>query len=292
MKIIKLKNYLKQPYPYFYNIKSVIQISIVVFLMTLLFNYFFEPFGVNKKELKMSFFFVSLLHAFLPFFIICSGAILLLFKKKIVNQWTIKSEIIYIFFILLIIGISQFLIRDIIYNNPNNWSWRYFFEEIRNTFLAGILFLAIIIPIVHNYYLKKHQKTVKNIIPFNKETTLFNSGNILIKTQLKAETFHLNPYVFLFALSEGNYTEFYFLEDHTLKKKLLRVSLKNLEKQLSTYKFISRTHRSYIVNLKQIKHVEGNAQGLKLSFNIGEEKALVSRKMITTFKKNMSLFQN
>ncbi len=292
MKIIEIKNYLKQSYPYFYSIKNVITISALIFLMTLFFNYFFEPFEVNEKQLKMNFFLISFMHALVSFFIVFSGAFLLLFKKKLVDQWTIKKETLFILSTLLAIGLGQFLIRDIIYTNPDNWSWRYFYEEIRNTFLVGMLFLVIIVPIIHNRYLRKHQNTVKHIIPIKEQIHTSKNDEILIKTQLKSDTFSLNPYVLLFALSEGNYTEIYFLEENKLLKKLLRISLKNLEIQLATHYFIIRTHRSFLVNLTQIKHIDGNAQGLKLSFKIGEEKALVSRKMIPSFKKKMERIHN
>ena len=292
MKIIELKHYLKQPYPYFYEIRNVIHLSILIFLMTLFFNYFFEPFGINKKELKMHFLWISFIHAFIPFCIICSSSILLLFKKKLVDQWTIKKETLFILLILFIIGVGQFLIRDIIYINPDNWSLKYLFEEIRNTFLVGILFLIIMVPIIHNRFLKQHQNTIKNIEPIKEKTSNYKGEEILIQTQLKTDTFYLKPSIFLFALSEGNYTEVYFLEEKKLSKKLLRVSLKDFDAQLSTYKFIMRTHRSFVVNLAQIKHIEGNAQGFKLSFKIGEEKAMVSRKMIADFKKEMDAIQH
>ena len=193
---------------------------------------------------------------------------------------------------MFIVGVGQFLVRDIIYTNPDNWSLRYFFEEIRNTFLAGIFFLAIVTPIIHKLYLKQHQNAIKNLTPVKEEIITYDNEQISIKTQLKTDKFQLNPYLLLFALSQGNYTELYFLENNEFQKKLLRVSLKNLEAQLSMYPFIMRTHRSYIVNLVKIKHIQGNAQGLNVSFNIGREEALVSRKMISTFKEKMKTLQN
>ena len=68
------------------------------------------------------------------------------YLKSDVN-WTLGKELLNLSILLLLIGIAGFLIRDLIYTNSDNWSLRYFLEEIRNTFLIGFLLLIIVLPI-------------------------------------------------------------------------------------------------------------------------------------------------
>ena len=65
------------------------------------------------------------------------------------THWNLGKEILHISIILFLIGIADFLIRDVIYTNPNNWSLRYLWEEVRNTFLVGLLL----------QFITTHQKT-------------------------------------------------------------------------------------------------------------------------------------
>ena len=94
---------------------------------------------------------------------------------------------------------------------------------------------------------------------------------------------------FLFVQSDGNYLEVYFLDDEKPQKHLLRNTLVHAESILQEYfPPLIRCHRSFIVNLDQIKKVDGNAQGLVLKMKAGEEKVPVSRKYIEEIKSKLS----
>ena len=61
-----------------------------------------------------------------------------------------------------------------------------------------------------------------------------------------------------------------------MKKQILRSSLKRIEIQ-NPYNYIVRSHRAYIVNLKWIHKIEGNAAGYKLHLKDTEITVPVSR---------------
>src|SRR5690606_33743352 len=124
--------------------RSLWIISGLLFTMTLFFNYLFEPFEVYVPEHKMDFFWICFTHAVVPVLVLLQISILIK-QGKIGDQWTVKKEFTFILSFIVVVGIAQFLIRDIIYDNPNNWSFRYLYEEIRNTFLEGTLFFFILI---------------------------------------------------------------------------------------------------------------------------------------------------
>jgi DNA-binding LytR/AlgR family response regulator len=69
----------------------------------------------------------------------------------------------------------------------------------------------------------------------------------------------------LFIEADDNYCTVVYLERDKVHKKLLRSSLTRLENQVTAFNIV-RCHRSYLVNLDQVKSVSGNAQGYRLHF--------------------------
>jgi DNA-binding LytR/AlgR family response regulator len=199
----------------------------------------------------------------------------------------VGREILFLSSVFLIIGLSQFLIRDIIYDNPNNWSWHYLFEEIRNTFLVGILFTLILVPLNFMRLYTRHQKISQKFPPGEQKQDYRESENILIKTNLTADDFYLDPDQIIFARAEGNYLEIFLDKEEASKPLLKRVTLKKFEQQLNKYPFLVKTHRSYMVNLHKIVHMKGNAQGYRLKLNKHDQFIPVSRSMIEKFEEEI-----
>ncbi len=273
-----ISNFLSQVYPFYYYGKELKLITGLLFLMTLLFGYFFEPFEVYQPEHKMGYFWITLIHSCTPVFIVFLFLSLKIFPSS-KESWTVKKEILLIAFYLLFVGITQFLIRDIIYDNPNNWSLRYFYEEIRNTFLIGILFAFILVPI--NYH-RLNWRNSRNANTFNDSKT---NTNISDRNSSYINELEIDSQVILYAKADGNYIEL-FLNDGD--KILKRLTMKNLEEILEPYPNYIKTHRSYIVNVDQIDSVTGNAQGYKLQLKNGSNIVPVSRSMISKFNKKMN----
>ncbi|MDO6470928.1 LytTR family DNA-binding domain-containing protein [Maribacter sp. 1_MG-2023] len=273
-----ISNLLSQAYPFYYQGKELWSITILLFFMTFLFGYFFEPFEVYQPEHKMGYFWITLIHSCTPVFMIF---IFLSLKISPITKenWTIKKEILLVASFLLFVGIVQFLIRDIIYDNPNNWSLRYFYEELRNTFLVGILFAFILVPI--NY----HRLNTKNSRNANAFNTSKKKSIISKKTPSHINELNVDSQNVLYAKAEGNYIEL-FLNDGS--KILKRLTMKRLENILDSYSNYIKTHRSYIVNINQIDSVTGNAQGYKLQLKNCSNTIPVSRNMISKFNKKMN----
>lgn len=280
---MQILNYFNQLYPYYYrNRKNLLIILFVFCFISFLFSYLFQPFDVNILEHRINSNLILLIHAFIPLPIVY---IYFWFVNKSVKDetsWTIGKEIFHLSIVLLLIGIADFLIRDVIYTNPNNWSITYLFEEIRNTFLVGILLLLIILPLnlqrlLNNY---KNSATKLNL---NNTYSPTNFDIILINSFINSESFNLKIDSFLFAKIDGNYAEIYTKSKNSFDKKLIRVSLKELEEQLKEFNFIFKTHRSYLINTNQIKSVNGNAQGYKLQLNNYPLEIPVSRSRIKEF---------
>ncbi|MCT4615195.1 MAG: LytTR family transcriptional regulator [Marinifilaceae bacterium] len=277
----KFTNFLSQPYPFYYRKKNLLIIAGLLFAITFLFNYFIEPFVVYTPEHKINFFWISVIHAFILVVII--GLLgLIRTNSETDKNWNIQKEILLISLFLLLVGISQFLIRDIIYNNPNNWSWKYFNEEIKHSFLLGSIFAIVLTSLNHNRKAFKFNKNKQSVKLADTTEEKASISTINIKTKVKTDAFNLNIDKFLFAKSDGNYVELFINEDK-LNKIVKRISLKELESKLVNYPNIFKTHRSYLVNLKYVEKVVGNAQGYKLKLSNYDETVPVSRNKVQEF---------
>ncbi|SFW21465.1 LytR/AlgR family response regulator transcription factor [Cellulophaga fucicola] len=284
LRFTQIKEYLKEPYPYYYdNTKRLFVLLILISILSFSFSYFFEPFGFNVTEHKINSIWIILFHAFIPVPIAYIYFRLLDITLKDNTVWTLGKEIFHLSIILLIIGICSFLIRDLIYTNPDNWSLRYLWEEMRNTFLVGFLLILIILPLNLERLINKHTTNLREL-PKNKALELQNNIIILINSSVSNDNFELKIKDFLFAKVESNYTEIVTSSANGIRKKLIRITLKELEKQLQPVdQYIFKTHRSYLVHLNAIESISGNAQGYQLSLKNCSITIPVSRSKTTKF---------
>lgn len=289
LKIKKTVQFLSQPYPFYYEGRDLWIIAGLIFFMTFIFTYFFEPFIVYKPEHRVDYFYICLIHSTTPVVTLYLWALFYKPQKRVSEKWNVGKEIFFVLMFFLLIGIGQFLIRDVIYDNPDNWSWHYLYEEIRNTFLVGTLFAAILIPLNLNYQFYKNQKRALALFPSSvSDKITVHSSSVFIKTQVKNDDFYLVPDDFIFAQSDGNYVEVY-LNGDVIQKMVKRLTVKELEAQLLKYPFMMRTHRSYLINLKAVETITGNAQGYRLKIKNYDDTLPVSRYMISEFNKRFRL---
>jgi hypothetical protein len=207
------------------------------------------------------------------------------FSPSLDEHWTIGKDLIFLSVFILLVGIGQFLIRDLIYDNPNNWSWGYLREEVGNTFLVGILLVSLIVSVNSNRLNARYIREA-NLLEHSRRVfnTPKNVSIVPIETQVKMDRFDLKIDQFLFAKADGNYLMLYMYNGNDLIQLLKRITITEFEKQLGVIDQIVRTHRSYIVNLSFLEHVKGNAQGYQISLKHGNFTIPVSRNMIPAFE--------
>jgi DNA-binding LytR/AlgR family response regulator len=99
---------------------------------------------------------------------------------------------------------------------------------------------------------------------------------LLLTAENGKDDIKIKPEQLLYIESADNYSIVFFMQNGELKKQMIRSSLKRLEGQINN-KNILRCHRAYIVNLKNVKRVEGNAAGYKLTVVEGGFAIPVSR---------------
>lgn len=130
-------------YPARYTTRNLGKTAGILFGVLFAFLMLYRPFGVYEPELKFDYSLICVFHALSPTLLVISYFSLLNYYRSVcrrLQEWTLFQEYYQLSIMLFLIGIASFLMRDFIYNNPDNWSLRYFWEEIRNCYLVGSLF--------------------------------------------------------------------------------------------------------------------------------------------------------
>ncbi len=231
----------------------------------------------------MNYFWISLLHIVVSCLVFYTCFTLINLLKVEEEKWTSGKEILSLSLVLLVMGLGNFLIRDLLYDNPNNWSFLYLLEEIKNTFLVGLLIVFILVPLNFARIYGRNFRKAESFQAPDPNIIYQRAEQVLIETQLKSDDFSLQLENFLFAKAEGNYVEIHLNPGSQNIKLLKRITIKEFEKQLEDFPWIFKTHRSYLVNLNKITAVSGNAQGYQLSLQQESVTVPVSRGMIKKF---------
>jgi len=249
-----------------------------------LFLLFFEPFDINlsthdNKTFEVLFFGIITTTVLLVFLYFLP----LLFPKVFSDKyWKVKHQIIFYLIVLFVIATCNGIYTN--YINNLSFSWANYWWIINRTYVLGGIPLAFITLIDQQRKAKMNagqaQTMLNSIKEFTKDTT---ETLHQIDTDLKNETISFSEDDFYFAVATGNYIDLYISEKDVFKKDTYRLTLSSFEAQLDTSTLV-RCHRSYLVNLKKVKNITGNAQGLKLTLNDQLETVPVSRKYMPIVK--------
>jgi hypothetical protein len=90
------------------------------------------------------------------------------------------------------------------------------------------------------------------------------SPNLVFEGASAKERLETPPEAIICLQSSDNYVTVVELNDGELRTTMLRMTLKSAEERTNNYPHIMRCHKSYMVNLKFVRDISGNAQGYKL----------------------------
>lgn len=265
MTILKLK------YPTYNTEKEITIFAIIIAILVYLFLALFQPFG-TYNYIHTSKYLLLVPYALIAFVSFFTGDY---FISKCFTNWTWKNEVSKTFILLFCCSIFNYLYSIYFINNAD-FSLRTLIYMIVFTYTLGLPICAIAVLGKYSFLKNNNIET---------KTTETNIGNkIETETTLSivpdvGENLNIKKNAFLYAQSEGNYSKIFYLNGEIIEKELLRISLKNLEVQIGD-DIIIRCHRSYILNTQNAIHKKGNAQGLKISLKLTDEKIPVSRKYI------------
>ena len=279
--------FLNSPFPAKYSTKENIIVAILVGTFVALFLFLFKPFGVEKQPINdfnpllryVGFGVVTFLGL-----IFIDNVIPRFFPKFFIeSNYTVKKELAMNLLMILVIAIGN--IGYLAYLIPGSLNVLDGLIMIWHTFLVGVFPLVFLNLLKFNRLLNANLKAsneinLSGVSSLIAEKTLA-TPSLTFSVDSVDKTLDLTD--LLYIESVGNYINIAINNDGEPSRNLYRKTLKSIEEGVK-YKHIIRCHRSYIVNLKKVIEVKGNAQGLKLTLEGCQDEIPVSRKYIKDVK--------
>ena len=261
-----LISWLQKPYPFLEQSKDKWTLAVCSGVFVALFLIVFQPFDAIKiTQYKLVFlagFGLCVCIGIIVNYFILPRLFTRLFNAE---QWQIQNEIVYILWTLMLITCLNYLYNT--YIGANIAKYKSLWEFFGITVAIGIFPVVILTFFIERKLNERNSSDAKRLSKSLTDKNIEESTSKrirIISDSLKAQPLDLDLNDFLFATSDNNYTTIFYSENNELKRQLLRLSLKNLEDQLSDYASFIRCHRSYIVNKDKITSVTGNARSLVL----------------------------
>ena len=283
-------NVLNKKYPQNYLVRKPLTGSLILMAYCLIFALLYNPLKTHASQnfgysATMAIYFsVATVFAFL---LIMALKTTTYYSKE--NEWTFFKELTTVFLALSMMGVVVYLMGFIMETPSSRWNLHTFWGSYRIAFLFGIIPFAFFT--LSNYrYLLVSEVTEDYVI---KDDTLQNEKEekIRINSQLKKEELAFYPNQLIFAEADGNYVNFYLDYEGKKRKETIRNSISDIEQQLAETKFIVRTHRAFIVNLKKIRSKKGNTMGYRLKLHGTEAEIPVSRQKVASFDQQLGQYK-
>ncbi|MEM7551441.1 MAG: LytTR family DNA-binding domain-containing protein [Bacteroidota bacterium] len=288
MALEKIKLFINAPFPDSCDLNEVVKEFIPIALFVSAFLFFFRPFGIQYSE--GPFLLICFAYGLITYVIGIAYEVFQLSVLKIDKEspeWTFGKWIISTLILVLLIAIGNYLLSFAIGNN-NQLSFSNLLVFVVYTLSIGIFPIVIMGLIRQLKNQKQNDVIASEISVHHSEIDPVEKGErINIPSLNENEILQLDPAELLYLEAMENYVAVHYLNGEVPTKKLVRNTLKAVSEVLPENLFL-RCHRSFVVNLRLIQEVEGNAQGLKLGLqNVREAKVPVSRKYISILKERI-----
>lgn len=198
--------------------------------------------------------------------------------KRQVKRWFVLSEFLYILVTLFLIFVCCFFYHFYVVSGASTLNTSYIWGFI-GTF--GLPFTPIIVPLW--LYLRSKYGVIE--VPLQDKKHVIVEKSITIQGESKSETLTILESDFIYAQSQQNYVEVFYLTKDEVQQKMLRSTLSNIIKQLPN---AWQVHRSYLVNLDYLTAVEGNARKRFMKISHIEDSIPISQKYYAALSKRLS----
>ncbi|MBC7915367.1 MAG: LytTR family transcriptional regulator [Pyrinomonadaceae bacterium] len=285
-----IRHILIQPFPGCKSsLKSIRSAAISGFIVFFII-FFLEPFGFNSVPNELILFH-AVLYGLITFVITIANMLLLpilLSNSFDEKRWTVGKEILIMSWHILTISSANAYLTHILYGW--NLSFTTFLVFLGYTSAIGIFPIGILVQLKYIALLKKHQQVADTIEP-----TLFTENEskeqdnqmVRLLGDYQNEVLEITAHDLLFISTADNYIQVFHSKNNSIVTTFLRSTLKKAEENLNEFPIFFRCHRTFLVNLKKIEHVSGNAQGLKLYLRGHSEFIPVSRSLTQQLKQQL-----
>jgi hypothetical protein len=280
--------FFKQPYPYQDDLRAHVRFNVGMGIFVFLFLSVFQPFDIDlwKTDYKL---------AKLAMFGIVAMIVptALYYVRKAFwpmgeQGYTVGKEIIWFSAILVGIAIGNLglcILLGVL--------------QIKFSSFALALLMVVslgVFPIVASVLVKYHRYTLINtkvadqmdatIQPYHlTQDVAARRTKIQVVAENEKTSYTIDLDNLLYIESIDNYVKLCY---HNAKSEVIRSTMKRIEDQLSSTE-IMRCHRSFMINLRLISHISGNAQGYVARFQFGDENVPISRNYGNAVKEKLTL---
>ena len=198
------------------------------------------------------------------------------------DDWTIYKEVLFILWNIGLITIMNWLFINHLRIGMEQHSLA---TSLSFTLAIGLFPSAFMVMLKEKSLSRANEKISSqwNSQLEHKQEPMVES-RVIIQSDSKNETLHLDLSKLICIAVEGNYSKVYFKKHGLLESTLLRTSLSNIEKQLPMFDDLQRCHRSFIINRSQIEKVTGNARSCSLHLSKLDFSIPVSREQYKLFQ--------
>lgn len=282
--------WLTKEFPQNYIIRKPLSGSLIIALFFFIFVVFYKPLAAHKS-MGISYAATMAIYGLIAAAAVFGFIKLIkntgIFSEK--NKWTFLKEVTSILMILLSLGLVIYLAGFLLEPPAERWNLSTFLDSLTRAILVGIIPFTFFTALAYHQWL--NQRTLTHRPGPEEVAQAFPEEEMIqIQSRLKKEKLSFYPSQFLYAESDGNYVNFYLSLKDQIKKKVIRNSIGDIEKQLANIPYIFRTHRAYLVNLKKIRQKKGNASGYRLKLLNTETSVPVSRQKVKAFHTQMERY--
>ena len=270
-------------YPQNFILRHPVWGVLILFLFTALFMVLYQPFNAEGSR-WFNFRATMFVYAFGES--LTAYVIIILLKKTrffgVMKQWNLPRELLSMYIVLQGMGIALFLLGFIFEeaSESSRWTLLTFLDSCKYAFLIGIIPFIFFTAINYRFLLVGDGPS---FIDLDQEGEEGAEALIHISSSLKKESLSFPTNELLFVTSDGNYVEFFLLNDRKARKVPIRNSISNIEQQFKDIPYYFRCHRAFIVNMNAISSRKGNALGYQLSLQDCDQQVPVSRQKIKAF---------
>lgn len=279
--------WLRRPYPFDNSWGHWLRASTWGGVFVWLFLFFFKPFGTQiDAGQEWAYFIICLYFGLVTWSVFMLTGLFCHIFPQFVNEegWVIGKEILFTIVVVSIIGVGNLLLANQLFQMPltprSFWTWQML------TFIVGVL------PTTFGVFfgqIKLQKRYVAAAAALNQQVEAHHRllhpvpddtpQEVTLTGDNQGETLLLQSGQICYLAAADNYVQVFFVENGTLKSRMLRSTLRRMEDALASWPQFFRCHRTYLVNLDKVAHVSGNAQGYRLHLEGLDETIPVSRNL-------------
>ena len=261
--------------------KLYLGIAITIFLFIL----FFQPFDVLHFEFENKLLFIAGFGIIVLFIL---TVVQIVFQHRLVlsgEENMGDSVHMSLYFVTQVILTSLGFIFYIRYVGQNN---------ITYLIVAKVIFICLSLPIT--IYIKNRINSdhirIRQLLNESREinnklkqfSENYANKYIELLSENDSDNFRIQVSEIVYVKSADNYVEIGYHDEGSIKKKMIRNTLRNIEIQIKEYNNFIRTHRTCIVNIQYIDKLNKNFNTYWLSLENSKESIPVSRQYLVSVK--------